>query len=89
MESLSFPRMHLSFSSLGPCSELNFWPSQAYPRLTMVPLSWVLAPGVLSPSQVRTNMLAESVNGAGDQLLVSEVGKKPKAGSFTQVILRG
>lgn len=55
----------------------------------MVPLSWVLAPGVLSPSQVRTNMLAESVNGAGDQLLVSEVGKKPKAGSFTQVILRG
>lgn len=57
---LPFPRMHLSFSSLSPCSELNFWPSQAYPCLTMVPLSWLLAPGLLSPSQVRTNMLSLS-----------------------------
>lgn len=53
--------------------------SQACPYLTTVPLSWVLTPGTLSPSQVGTDMLTGPVNGAGDQLLATGAGKKPKA----------
>lgn len=49
----SFSRVHLSFSSLGPCSEqwallLAF---TGLPCLAMAPLTWVLTPGTPFPAR--------------------------------------